>query len=118
MKKPAAAMLFTMLSFAATAYAQSPSSEITESTDPAKIADVEQRARDIQERQQARERDATSGSSDEAASAEKKPMKKKKTKAHKAKPADSTSGASSGAESSGASGGVKGDATIEKPAGK
>ncbi len=118
MKKPAAAILFTMLSFAATAYAQSPSSEITESTDPAKIADVEQRAREIQERQQARERDATSGSSDEAASDEKKPMKKKKAKARKAKPADSTSGESAGTDSSGASGGTQGDTSSEKPDGK
>lgn len=70
MKKTSMAMLISLLSVAGAVVAQSqaPSTEIRESTDPAKIADVEQRAADIQARQQAATSgpDMSSGSSDSA----------------------------------------------------
>jgi hypothetical protein len=69
-KKTSMAILISLLSVAGTAFAQSqaPTTEIRESTDPAKIADVEQRAADIQARQQAStsSQDMSSGSSDSA----------------------------------------------------
>ncbi|MFC7518265.1 hypothetical protein ACFQUU_24940 [Herbaspirillum sp. GCM10030257] len=68
MKKTSMAMLISLLSVTGVAFAQSqaPSTEIRESTDPAKVADVEQRAADIQARQQASasSQDMSSGSSE------------------------------------------------------
>jgi hypothetical protein len=70
MKKTSIAMLISLLSVTGAVFAQSqaPSTEIRESTDPAKVADVEQRAADIQARQQASSssQDMSSGSSDSA----------------------------------------------------
>lgn len=97
MRKSQLALFASMLSLAAVSFAQSPDSEIRESTDPARAADVEQRAMEIQQRQQS----ATSGSSgddtvtDTKRSAKKKSMKKSR----RAKAAEDTSGSSSGAGS-------------------
>lgn len=63
MKKSAFTVLVSTLAFAGLAYAQSPASEIRESTDPARVADVEQRAADLQARQQAARMEMTSGDS-------------------------------------------------------
>jgi hypothetical protein len=56
-------VLVSALACAGIASAQSPALEIRESTDPARVADVEQRAADIQARQQAESQNMTSGSS-------------------------------------------------------
>lgn len=94
MRKLSVALFISLLSFAATSQAQtqSPSTEIRESTDPAKAAEVEQRAMEIQQRQEAAGRDATSGDSGEATSGERSQMKK--SKARKAKRPSSAPGAS------------------------
>lgn len=61
MKTSVLTALVCGLAFAASAQAQAPASEIRESTDPARVADVEQRAADLQARQQAARMDMTSG---------------------------------------------------------
>lgn len=106
MKKTSLAIFVAMLSVAAAGHAQAPSSDIRESTDPAKAAEVEQRAKDIQMRQEQSRKDATSGSSGETRAA--KRMKAKKSKARKAKTEAGTSGASSSSGATGASGGAQG----------
>lgn len=101
MKKAPLAILVSMLSLAATAYAQSPSTEIRESTDPAKAAEVEQRAADIQARQQSGGQDMTSGDS----STSKRHMKQRsRAKKHAPRqPKAGSSGASGAADTSGTS---------------
>lgn len=122
MKKTSAAILVSLMSVAAAVYAQAPETEIRESTDPAKAADVEQRAREIQSRQESgarsERREAASGTSDEGASTKQVHKKKKKAKARKSKAAagssgtsSGTSGASSGASSGGESSGASGSRT-------
>jgi hypothetical protein len=49
MKKMSWAVLFSLSAIATTAFAQS---DVTMSTDPTKISDVEQRAQDLQSRQE------------------------------------------------------------------
>lgn len=100
MKKTHLAVFVALLSLSAASFAQSPTSEIRESTDPAVAADVERRAMEIQQRQQ----DASSGASgDESAQGSTRAKSKKSMKkARKAKKTDDTSGASSGAGSTGA----------------
>ncbi|MGH8806667.1 MAG: hypothetical protein ACREX0_02160 [Noviherbaspirillum sp.] len=77
MKKTLLAVVVSLLSLAGVSFAQAPMSEIRESTDPAKAAAVEQRAADIQARQQAAEQRMSSGGSGADA--------KKAGKKHKAK---------------------------------
>ncbi|HEY8609625.1 MAG TPA: hypothetical protein VIM12_21110 [Noviherbaspirillum sp.] len=62
------AVLVSTLAFAAASQAQtqSPSTEIRESTDPAKVAEVERRAAELQASQQSQGTGASSGSSDSA----------------------------------------------------
>lgn len=63
MKTSAIAVILSALGFAGSVHAQAPMSEIRESTDPARVADVEQRAADLQARQQAARLEMTSGDS-------------------------------------------------------
>ncbi len=63
MKKTSLAILTFMLSIAGVGHAQSPSSEIRESTDPSKAAEVEQHAKDIEARRMATEQMQSSGDS-------------------------------------------------------
>ncbi|HVE08117.1 MAG TPA: hypothetical protein VNE00_12760 [Paraburkholderia sp.] len=53
MKKVSLAVLVSFTALTSAAYAQTDNSGITMSTDPAKAADIEQRAQDLQSRQQA-----------------------------------------------------------------
>ncbi|HVK95047.1 MAG TPA: hypothetical protein VM571_10015 [Noviherbaspirillum sp.] len=98
MKKTAVAMLVSLFSIAGAAYAQDPAaqeptSEIRESTDPAKAAEVEQRAMEIKSRQQSDEQMRTSGASDD----DKKtpPKSHPPSKPSKSTVPDATSGGSS-----------------------
>lgn len=97
MKKTKLAMLVSLVSLAAAVQAQAPSTEIRESTDPAKAAEVEQRAAEIQARQQSAAQDATSGSSGTEATKSGMRAKSKKPmgKSRKGKAADDSSGAAS-----------------------
>lgn len=99
MKITKLAMLVSLTSFAAAVHAQvqAPSTEIRESTDPAKVAEVEQRAAEIQARQQSAAQDATSGSSGTEATKSGMRAKSKQHmgKSRKGKTADDSSGAAS-----------------------
>jgi hypothetical protein len=53
MKKVSLAVLVSFTALTSAAYAQTDNSGITMSTDPSKAADIEQRAQDLQSRQQA-----------------------------------------------------------------
>lgn len=108
MKKTSLAIFVSMLSLAATGYAQAPSTEIRESTDPAKAAEVEQRAADIQARQQAAEQNMSSGDSG-TTKRDAKRSKAKKGMSRSAKP-------KSGESSSGSSG--AGGASDSSPSGQ
>jgi Skp family chaperone for outer membrane proteins len=68
MKKASLAVLISLSALTGAAYAQTENG-ITMSTDPQKAADVEQRAQDLQQRQ-------------EAAESAPKPMKKEHSKSH------------------------------------
>lgn len=91
MKKTLLAVVVSLLSLAGVSFAQAPMSEIRESTDPAKAAAVEQRAKDIEARQQAAEQRMSSGGSRDAT----KPGKKQKAKKQPAKPAAGMEGGAS-----------------------
>lgn len=83
MNKTSIAVLASLLALASVAQAQSqdmsPSTEIRESTDPAKIAEVERRAAEIMSQQQSGQgMDASSGASD--SSTADRPMKERKHK--------------------------------------
>jgi hypothetical protein len=74
MKKISLAAVVSMLSLAA--YAQAPTSEIRETTDPAKAAAVEQHAQDIQAQQKMAEQEMSSGGSGSKKKSSKKSSKK------------------------------------------
>lgn len=84
MNKKSIAVLVSMLAAASAVQAQSqgmsPSTEIRESTDPARVAEVERRAQELMSRQQTSPgMGASSGSSDAAATD--RPMKRAKDRA-------------------------------------
>lgn len=106
MKKAAIAMAATLLAVSGAGFAQSqtpsPTSEIRESTDPARYDDVMRRAQEIQARQTSSS-DMSSGASDTSTTkkAGKRTHAKKSMKRSKgAGASDSSSGASSGSDSS------------------
>lgn len=97
--------------------AESPTSEIRESTDPAKAAEVEQRAADIQARQQQSSGVEASGDSGTSGRMPGKRMHSKKHghKAGKSKAAESTSGTSGTSGDTGAgSSGDQGSGSSDK----
>ncbi len=98
MKRVSQAIFISLLSMAGATFAQD-TSGITESTDPARAADVERRAAEIQARQQSSDRDATSGDSNTTGKSMKRSSAKKKTM---------KSGRSKSENASGTSGGVSG----------
>ena len=75
MKKILVTALFSACSIGA--YAQSASDGVRESTDPAKIAEVERKAQEIMNRQQSSAGQSSSGSSDAASGQRGTPEKKK-----------------------------------------
>ncbi|RZI42879.1 hypothetical protein EGT07_12960 [Herbaspirillum sp. HC18] len=103
MRKTSLALFLSMLTLAGAGFAATPSptSEIRESTDPAKADEVMRHASEIQARQQAADQEMTSGSSG-TKSGKSKHGKKSKKHSKSAKPAGS-SGSSGGADASGAS---------------
>ncbi|GIZ51588.1 hypothetical protein [Noviherbaspirillum aridicola] len=80
MNKTAIAVLVSMLAAASAVQAQSqsmsPSTEIRESTDPARVAEVERRAADLMSRQQSSSGTGAASGTSDASSAE-RPMKKR-----------------------------------------
>lgn len=105
MKKISLALLFAMMSFAGLGHAQtdSPSTEIRESTDPSKIAEVERRAQELIERGHTTNRWSTSGASGSEGTSASGTTEKSDMRSS-GKKQDSKSSRKS--ESSGASGGM------------
>lgn len=86
MKKSSLAVLLSLLSFAGIAFAQAPTSEIRESTDPERAAAVERRAEELRAQQEASTGggQATSGASGTASDTmDQKPAHEKKHKSKK-----------------------------------
>lgn len=111
MKRTSLAVFISMLTLAGATYAQSqsPSTEIRESTDPDRAAQVEQRASEIQARQQASEQMTSGDSGTTTKKAGKRSKSKKMSKSGKAGTSgasDNTSGSSPASDAaSGSAGG-------------
>ena len=111
MKKLSLALFVSLLALSSTSFAQSksktpePTSEITESTDPARAEEVLRRAAEIQARQQA-SADMSSGESGTKSkkSSGKQDHSKAKKSSKGASGGDASSGASSGSDTSSGSG--------------
>ncbi|HYD63352.1 MAG TPA: hypothetical protein VEC35_23550 [Noviherbaspirillum sp.] len=105
MKKLSLALFVSLLALSGTSFAQSkaktpePTSEITESTDPARADEVMRRAEEIQSRQQS-SGDMSSGDSGTKAKKSGKHMKSKKSSKGASGGGDASSGASTGSDAS------------------
>jgi len=99
MKKAILAVGMALMCAGGAAVAQSESSDIRESTDPARIADVERRAAEIQANQQSTAQSSGASGASEADKPRRK-MKSEKSRMHR----DKTSGARGSAASGGDSG--------------
>lgn len=102
MKKVSIALAASLLALSGTVYAQSqspsPTSEIRESTDPARYDDVMRRAQEIQSRQSS-SADMSSGASD-ATTTKKAGKRMHSKKSMKRDKANGSSGASTGSDAS------------------
>ena len=111
MKRTSLAVFVSLLALTGATYAQSqsPSTEIRESTDPDRAAQVEQRAADIQARQQTTEQMTSGDSGTTTKKAHKRSKSKKMSKSGKAGSSgtsDNTSGSSPASDAgSGSAGG-------------
>lgn len=96
MKNTSAAVLVSLLALASSAFAQD-TGGIRESTDPDKVRAVEQRAAELQARQQSGSSDATSGASGDTE--RKHTRKHRKARKHGAHAGSNSSGASDASNS-------------------
>lgn len=105
MKKVSLALFVSLLTLSGAGFAQSqtpsPTSEITESTDPARADQVMRRAEEIKAQQQASRTEASSGTSDTGKKAGKHAKSRKSMKSKRS--GGGASGASGSSEESGTS---------------